>query len=71
MVTSDFRREVEISQFRACALKDMQYNPHGRIAEISVLSAVNRPTVVYDMNSEGVGHNGVSYMLHVPQNVIF
>jgi len=52
MVTSDFRREVEISQFRACALKDMQYNPHGRIAEISVLSAVNRPTVVYDMNTK-------------------
>ena len=28
MVRLDFRPEVEIRQFRACALKDMQYNPY-------------------------------------------
>ena len=28
MVTSDFRSEVKIRPFRACALKTMQYNPH-------------------------------------------
>ena len=27
MVTSDFRMEVEIRPFRACAMKNMQYNP--------------------------------------------
>ena len=27
MVTSDFRPEVEIWPFRACAMKNMQYNP--------------------------------------------
>ena len=26
MVTSDFRPEVEIRPFRACAMKNMQYN---------------------------------------------
>ena len=35
MVTSDFRSEVEIRPFRACAMKNMQYNPYGRVAEIS------------------------------------
>ena len=33
MVTSDFRPEVEIRPFRACAMKNMQYI-YGRIAEI-------------------------------------
>jgi len=28
MVTLDFRPEVEIRQFRACAMKNTQYNPH-------------------------------------------
>ena len=28
MVTSDFRPEVEIRPFRACAMKYMQYNPY-------------------------------------------
>jgi len=28
MVTSDFRPEVEIRPFRACAMKNMQYNVH-------------------------------------------
>jgi len=28
MVTSDFRPEVEIRPFRACAMKYMQYNAH-------------------------------------------
>jgi len=28
MVTSDFRPEVEIQPFRACAMKNMQYNPY-------------------------------------------
>ena len=28
MVTSDFRPEVEIRPFRACAMKNMQYNPY-------------------------------------------
>jgi len=37
MVTSYFRPEVEIQPFRACAMRNMQYNPYnyGRIAEIS------------------------------------
>jgi len=34
MVTSDFRPEVKIRPFRACAMKDTQYNaylwPNGR-----------------------------------------
>ena len=28
MVTSDFRPEVQIRPFRACAMKNMQYNPY-------------------------------------------
>ena len=28
MVTSDFRPEVEIRLFRACAMKNTQYNAH-------------------------------------------
>ena len=28
MVTSDFRSEVEIRPFCACAMKNMQYNPY-------------------------------------------
>ena len=28
MVTSDFRPKVEIRPFRACAMKNMQYNAH-------------------------------------------
>ena len=28
MVRSDFRSEVEIRPFRACAMKNMQYNPY-------------------------------------------
>jgi len=28
MVTSDFRPEVKIRPFRACAMKNMQYNAH-------------------------------------------
>ena len=28
MVTSDFRPEVEIRPFRACAIKNTQYNAH-------------------------------------------
>ena len=28
MVTSDFRPEVEMRPFRACAMKNMQYNAH-------------------------------------------
>jgi len=28
MVTSDFRPEVEIQLFRACAIKNTQYNAH-------------------------------------------
>jgi len=28
MVMSDFRPEVEIWPFRACAMKNMQYNPY-------------------------------------------
>jgi len=28
MVTSDFRREVEIRPFRACAVKNTQYKPY-------------------------------------------
>jgi len=28
MVTSDFRPEVEIQPFRACAMKNVQYNPY-------------------------------------------
>ena len=28
MVTSDFRSEVEIRPFRACAMKNMQYRPY-------------------------------------------
>jgi len=28
MVMSDFRPEVEIRMFRACAMKNMQYNAH-------------------------------------------
>jgi len=28
MVTSDFRPEVEIRPFRACAVKNTQYNAH-------------------------------------------
>jgi len=28
MVMSDFRLEVEIRPFRACAMKNMQYNPY-------------------------------------------
>jgi len=35
MVTSDFKPEVEIRPFRACAMKNTQYNAHGRMAEIS------------------------------------
>jgi len=27
MVTSDFRPEVEIQPYRACTMKNMQYNP--------------------------------------------
>ena len=38
MVTSDFSPEVEIRPFRACAMKNTQYNPSGhtigRIAQI-------------------------------------
>jgi len=28
MVTSDFRPKVEIQPFRACAMKNVQYNPY-------------------------------------------
>jgi len=28
MVTSDFRKEVEIRPLRACAMKNTQYNTH-------------------------------------------
>jgi len=36
MVTSDFRPEVEIWPFRACTMKNMQYNAiYGWIAKIS------------------------------------
>jgi len=36
MVTSDFRLEVEIRPFRACTMKNMQYNLiNGRITKIS------------------------------------
>ena len=28
MVTSDFRQEVEIRPFRACTMKNTQYNAH-------------------------------------------
>ena len=28
MVTSDFRPEVKIRPFRACAMKNTQYNPY-------------------------------------------
>jgi len=28
MVTSDFRPEVEIRPFRACTMKNTQYNPY-------------------------------------------
>jgi len=28
METSDFRPEVEIQPFRACTMKNMQYNPY-------------------------------------------
>jgi len=28
MVTSDFRQEVEIRTFHACAMKNTQYNPY-------------------------------------------
>jgi len=28
MVMSDFRPEVEIRPFRACAVKNLQYNPY-------------------------------------------
>jgi len=28
MVTSNFRQEVEIRLFRACTMKNMQYNPY-------------------------------------------
>ena len=28
MVTSDFRLEMEIRPFRACAMKNMQYKPY-------------------------------------------
>jgi len=28
MMTSDFRLEVEIQPFRACTMKNMQYNPY-------------------------------------------
>jgi len=31
MVTSDFRPEVEIGPFRACAMKNTQYNPYLRL----------------------------------------
>ena len=35
MVTSDFGPEVEIWLFRACTMKNTQYNPYfGGIAEI-------------------------------------
>ena len=36
MVTSDFRPEVEIRPFRACAVKNTQYNAYfyGRVAKI-------------------------------------
>ena len=33
-MTSDFRPEVEIRPFRACAMKNVQYTPYGRIAKI-------------------------------------
>jgi len=53
VVTSDFRPEVEIIQFRACALKICNVTLtyiYGRIAEISA---------PYGNNS--VGHNGLGY----------
>ena len=30
MMTSDFKPEVEIRPFRACAMENMQYNPYLR-----------------------------------------
>jgi len=37
MVTSDFRPEMEVRPFRACALKHMHYNPfYGRVDDIFV-----------------------------------
>ena len=56
MVTSDFRPEVEIRPFRACAMKNTQYNAiYGRIAEISASvkkSGSKNTMVTSDFRSE-------------------
>ena len=38
MVTSDFRLEVEIQPFRACAMKNTQYNPYIFMEELPKFS---------------------------------
>ena len=55
MVMSDFRPEVEIQLFGACAMKNTQYNPYGRIAEISASyrkSGSRNMTVTSDFKPE-------------------
>ena len=50
-MTSDFRPEVEIKQFRACALKMCNTAViYGRIVDVSA-----------PYGNDSVGHNGLSY----------
>jgi len=44
MVTSDSRREVEIWPYRACAMKNMQYNPCYRNSSVIVDLAMGQIT---------------------------
>ena len=56
MVTSDFRPEVEIRPFHACAMKNTQYNPMAESAKLTRLSG-NRghgtPSGVRDKPARG------------------
>ena len=69
MVTSDFRPEVELWPFRACAVKNMQYNPYlwkncqkfYILQEIGSRNAILTSDFIETVQSLG--------RYHVPQNV--
>jgi len=56
MVTSDFRPKVEIRPFRACAMKNTQYNahlwPNRRNSRVLKEIGVEEPMVTSDFRPE-------------------
>jgi len=79
MVTSDFRPEVEIRQFCACAIKIRNITPiHGRIAEISAFyrkSGSRNTTETSDFRTEveirpfrACAMRNTQYNAHLSQN---